>query len=112
MGAPLLRELARQPEMAAARTLREVHRDDRPSLGRHRRLLPAGEQGLARLRRRPQQQDPRPPAPRLRPARPRISPPESAHMHAAGALNTLKSPTRSPDEPFLFCRSAPLQKLL
>ena len=34
--------------------------------GRHRRLLPAGEQGLARLRRGAQQQDPRDPAPRLR----------------------------------------------
>jgi hypothetical protein len=30
-----LRELARQPEMATARTLREVRCDDRLSLGRH-----------------------------------------------------------------------------
>ena len=42
LGAALLRELARQPQVAAAHALREVRRDDRSSLGRHRRLTPAG----------------------------------------------------------------------
>ena len=51
LGAALLRELAGEPEVAAARTLREVRRNDRASLGWDRRLLQAREQGLARLRR-------------------------------------------------------------
>ena len=59
LGAALLRELAREPEVAAPRTLREVRRDDRSALGWHRRLLQAREQGLARIRRGPEQQDPR-----------------------------------------------------
>ena len=69
LGTALLRELAREPEVAAAEAVREVRRHDRPSLGRHRGLLPAGQQGLARLRRGAQQQDPGDPAARLRPAR-------------------------------------------
>src|ERR1019366_5593764 len=51
----------------------KVRRNDRTSLGRDRRLLPAGKQDRPRLRRRPQQQNPCPPAPSLRPARRRIS---------------------------------------
>ncbi len=51
LGAALLRQLARQPQMAAAQALRAFRRHDRPPLGRHRRLLQAGEQGLTRLRR-------------------------------------------------------------
>ena len=90
LGAALLRELAREPEVAAPQALREVRRDDRSSLGWDRRLLPAREQGLARLRRGPQQQDPRHPAPRLRPARRRVSAPEDPHLHAASALKQLK----------------------
>ena len=58
LGTALLRELAREPDVAAAEAVREVRRHDRPSLGRYRGLLPAGEQGLARLRRGAQQQDP------------------------------------------------------
>jgi transposase len=54
MGASLLRQLARQPQMAAPRALRTLRRHDRPSLGRHRHLLQARKQSLARLRRRPQ----------------------------------------------------------
>src|ERR1700738_2902514 len=68
LAAALLRELAGKPQVAAAQTLREVRADDRASLGWHCGLLPAGEQGLARLRRGAQQQDPGDPAPRLRPA--------------------------------------------
>ena len=41
LGTALLRELAGEPQVAAAHTLREVRRDDRPSLGRHCGLLPA-----------------------------------------------------------------------
>ncbi|MCK7479015.1 MAG: transposase [Candidatus Moduliflexus flocculans] len=69
LGAALLRELAREPEVAAPRALREVRRDDRSSLGWNRRLLQTREQGVARLRRGAQQQDPRHPAPCVRTAR-------------------------------------------
>jgi len=41
LGTQVLRQLARQLAVAAAEALREVRRDDRPSLGWHRRLLPA-----------------------------------------------------------------------
>jgi hypothetical protein len=37
------------PQVAAARAIREVRHDDRPSLGRHRGLLPTREQSFARL---------------------------------------------------------------
>ena len=83
-------ELAREPEVAAARALREVRRNDRPSLGWDRRLLQAGEQGLARIRGGAQQQNPRHPAPRLRPARRGIPAAESSHLHAPEALKPLK----------------------
>src|SRR5262249_41146832 len=59
---------------------------DRPLLGRHRRLLQTGKQSLAWLCRRPQQQNPRLPATRLRPARRRISSPQGSHMHASAAV--------------------------
>jgi hypothetical protein len=42
----LLPELAREPEMAAAEAVREVRRHDRPSLGRHRGLLPENKVSL------------------------------------------------------------------
>ncbi len=45
-----------------------------------------GEQGLARLRRGAQQQDPRDPASRLRPARRRLSAAQDPHLHAAGPV--------------------------
>jgi len=59
-------------------------------LGWHRRLLPAREQGVARLRRGPQQQDPRHPETGLRTARRRISTAQGPHLHAAGALKCSK----------------------
>ena len=52
-----------------------LRRHDRPSLGRHRRQLQTREQGLARLRRGAQQQDPSVPATGLRPERRGVSPP-------------------------------------
>jgi transposase len=55
LGAALLRQLASQPQMAAPRTLRAFRRPDRSPLGWHRRLLQTREQGLARIRRGPQQ---------------------------------------------------------
>src|SRR6188508_2833374 len=67
----------------AAEAVREVRRHDRPSLGRHRGLLPAGQQGLARLRRGAQQQDPGDPAARLRPARQGLPAAQDPHLHAA-----------------------------
>src|SRR5216683_3112492 len=72
--------------MAAPRTLRALRRYNRPPLGRHRCLLQTGKQSLAWLRRRPQQQNPRLPATRLRPARRRISPPQGSNMHASAAM--------------------------
>src|SRR5262249_58391666 len=47
LGAAVLRELAGWPQVAAAPTLREICRDDRPSLGRHRGPLSPGGQRLA-----------------------------------------------------------------
>ena len=70
------------------------------ALGRHRRVLPPGEQGRARFRRGAEQQDPRPPAPRLRAPRRRVPAAQDPHLHAAGVvtvlsyLQVLKSPTR------------------
>src|SRR5262249_49283070 len=61
----------------------EIRRDDRASLGRHCGLLPAGEQGLARLRRGAQQQDPRHPTPRLRLARRGLPSPQNPDLHVA-----------------------------
>src|ERR1019366_6945891 len=81
-----------------------VCRDDRSVLEWHRRLLQAGKQGLARLRRGPQQQDPRHPAPRLRSTRPGISPAQGAHMHASSPLKLPKTPTRLPEDPKFFPR--------
>src|SRR5215470_16157383 len=66
LGTAVLRELAFEPQVAAPQAVREVRRHDRLALGWHCRLLPAGEQGLARLRRGAQQQNPGDPAPRLR----------------------------------------------
>ncbi len=54
---------------ANKRTLREVRADDRSSLGWNRRLLPAREQGVARIRGRLEQQDSCHPAPRIWTAR-------------------------------------------
>jgi transposase len=59
LGTALLRAMARLAQMADAETLREVRRHDRSSLGWHRLLLQSGEQSLAGLRRRAQQQNPR-----------------------------------------------------
>src|SRR4029077_6188805 len=86
MGAALLRQLASQPQMAAPRTIRALRRYDLSPLGRHRRLLHAGKQSLAWLRRRPQQQNPRLPTTRLRPTRRGISSPQGSHMHASAAM--------------------------
>jgi transposase len=61
LGAEVLRQLALQPQVAALEELPEVRCHDRSPLGRHRRLLQVGEQGVPRLRRRAERQDPRPP---------------------------------------------------
>ena len=97
---------------AAACALREVRRNDRPSLGWDRRLLQAREQGLARIRGGAQQQDPRYPASRLRSARRGIPAAESSHLHAPKALrnpqnhplDSVKSPN-SERTAFLFAVS-------
>src|SRR5271170_1827980 len=101
LGAALLRQLARQPQMAAAQTLRALRRNDRSPLGWYRRLLQAGEQGLTRLRRGPQQQDPGVPAARLWAEGRGIPPPQGPLMHASGAMTPPKPPTRSPEDPLL-----------
>jgi transposase len=86
LGAAFLRQLESEPQMAASRTLRALRRDDRSPLGRHRRLLQTGKQGLARLCRRPQQQNSRLPATSLWVARRRISKPQGSHLHAASSV--------------------------
>src|SRR5262249_40106009 len=90
VGGAVLGELAGWPQGAAAQTLREIRRDDRPSLGWHRGVLSPGEQGLARLRRRAQQQNPGDPAPRLRLARRTIS--ASENSHCALTLTRFETP--------------------
>src|SRR5271156_4322565 len=93
LGAPLLRQLAHQPQMAAPQTLRALRRHDRSALGRHRRLLQTGEQGFSRLRRGPQQQDPRvSTTTRLRTERRGISPPQGPLLHAPAALTPQNRP--------------------
>jgi hypothetical protein len=47
MGAEVLREVAGVAKMATRQVLREVRRDDRPPLSRHRRLLRSAQQGLS-----------------------------------------------------------------
>src|SRR5579859_2105236 len=86
MGPPLLRQLARFPQMAAPQTLRSLRQDDRTELGRHRRLLQTGEQGLSWFRRGSEQQDPRYPEKGLRPARRGLLAAQGPHLHASGAL--------------------------
>ena len=91
--------------VATSQAVREVSPTDRATLGRHRRLLQAREQGRARLRRRAQQQDPRHPASRLRVTRRGIPPPESPHLHAAGAVKSGESThtaSRRPEDPLFY----------
>jgi Helix-turn-helix domain of transposase family ISL3 len=78
----------------------QLKRVSTPSLGRHCRLLPAGEQGLARLRRGAQQQDPRDPAARLWLARRRLPASQNPDVHVAcaignSALRRFSSPSES-----------------
>ena len=103
LGAALLRQLAFEPEVAAAQTLPEVCRDDRTPLGWHRGLLHTGKQGLARVRRGTQQQDPRHPEARLRPARRGVPAPQDPHVHAAPALNSCKSTHTIPRRALIPC---------
>src|SRR5271170_4997448 len=100
LGAPLLRQLARQPQMAAPQTLPALRRHDRSALGRNRRLLQTGEQGFSRLRRGPQQQDPRVSATRLRTERRGISPPQGPLLHAPAALTPQNRPLDFQKTPF------------
>ena len=78
----LLRKLARLTQVAAPETLREVCRDDRPTLGRHRGLMPAGEQGGFGNSRGREQQDLCHSAGELRRTGRGVLAPESPHMHA------------------------------
>ena len=104
LGAAILRELADKPEMAAPESLREVRRNDRSPLGRNRRLLKGREQGIARVRRRIQQQNPRHPTPCIRTARPGIPAIEdpragSSILPLATTNPNARRPT-PPDRPF------------
>ena len=71
----------------------------RSPLGGHRQLLPGGEQGSARLRRGPQQQDPRPPASGLRLPGRGLPGPQNPHLHAAETVEfTHRNPRRAEKE--------------
>ena len=87
---------ARRTQVAAPRTLRKVRRQDRAPLGRHCSVLPSRQQGLAWLRRRPQQQDPRRSATRIRTARRRIPAPQGPHLYAATVLKSAQSTHTNP----------------
>ena len=66
LGSSVLRQLAEFPQVATPGAISEVRRYGRSSLGRHRGLLPRGEQGALGIRRGIQQQGPCPPASGLR----------------------------------------------
>src|SRR5437868_2078246 len=70
-----------------------MHGDDRSSLGWHCRVLSAGEQGITRLRRGAEQQDPRDPASRLWLARRGLSTAQNTDLHAARLVAELSSAT-------------------
>ena len=100
VSAALLRKLALQPQVAAARTVREIRQNDLSTLGWNCCLLQAREQSVARFRRRLEQKDSRHPAEIVRPARRGISETENSHLHAAKALNWSKithTLSRKPD---------------
>src|SRR5258708_39641367 len=97
--------------MAAPRTLRALRRYDRSPLGRHCRLLQTGKQGLARIGRRSQQQNPRLPETGLRTARRRISPPQGPHLHAAAAMIPQNRPLDSLKTLNIYAASAHTDEL-
>jgi hypothetical protein len=66
------------------------------SLARDRGLLAAGEQGLARLRREAQQQDPGDPAPRLRLAQRRVPAAQNSDLHVTGAIAAPRACSAAP----------------
>lgn len=78
--------------VAALEAVREVRGTDRAALGGHHGLLPPGEQGRARLRRRTQPQDPRDPAPMLWDSGRRLSPPEDPDLHPRPPASLLNCP--------------------
>jgi transposase len=82
LGASFLRELESVIEVAAAQTLREVRRDDRPTLGRHRGLWQAGEHGCLGVRRGTRQQDSRHAATQLWAMKRGVPAPQDPYVHA------------------------------
>jgi transposase len=66
--------------------LRGLRCDDRATLGWYRRVLSRGEQSLAGVRRRAQQQDPRHPATCVWSSRRGVSQAEDPHLHAPADL--------------------------
>jgi transposase len=83
----------------------KFRRDDRSSLGRHRRVLPAREQSLTWLRRGTEQQDPRASETRLWPARRGIPATEDPHLHAPAPLKPCESTHTFPGRPIYRRRS-------
>ena len=81
----ILRALEVGSEVAATQAVR-FRADDRRALGRHRVVLPGGEQSAVGVRRRNQQQDPRHPKTSLWTSRRGIPPPQNPHLHAARNL--------------------------
>src|SRR6202023_1787805 len=99
-GPAFLRKLERRPSLATPQAVPEVRPHDRESLGRHRPLLPPGEQGSLGLRRGPEQQNPHDPTSFLWPARRGVLSPENPRLHAPGNLKIQeKLPTHFGEEP-------------
>jgi len=103
LGAPVFQQLVRCSQVATAAGLREVRGYDRASLGWHRGVLQAREQGRTRLRGRLQQQDPRHPAARLRPPRQGVPAAQDSHLYAASNLRDPCNFTQN--HPFGFKKS-------
>ena len=91
VGKAVLRQLEGIPEMAAARTVREVRRDRRAELERDRGVLRGGGEVLPGVRGGRQHQDPGHPTAGVRPPGRRIPSPEGPHLHAARDLKWSQS---------------------
>src|SRR4030065_1921418 len=96
LGKAVLRQLEAGAQMAAAEALREVCGNDRTTLGWHCCIQQVGEQGLARVRRRAEQQDQGHSEKGIRTKRRGVSPFENPYVYAQ---RDIKCPTLLREDP-------------